>query len=427
MRKVIILTVLLISATQILISQSAGEDRLQYIDKFKRIAVREMERTGIPASIKLAQAILESDGGRSYLARKGNNHFGIKCGNDWSGRKVYREDDDYDENGRKIKSCFRRFRNAEDSYIAHSEFLRDPKKSQRYGFLFLIDPSDYRRWAYGLMRSGYATSPNYHQKLIDIIESYQLYQYDREAPGDIIPVDELLSGVQYINDVKYLVAETGDTPQDIANRTGTALRSVLKFNEKLFAADQDVPANTRVFLQQKRKSFRGRDKWHYVREGESMFDISQEYGVRLDKLYKRNRMSEGMEPMAGERIAIRGSGPQPRLRSQATPTRPVITEPDDEIEMEPVPPPRPVVPPTTPTTPPPSNPSNNGSTPTTPSQPPVYVPSNPPTTSGQYHTVSPGDTLYNIARRYSLSVDQLKKLNNLSADVIKIGQQLRVQ
>lgn len=135
----------------------SANDRLDYIARYKDIAIREMERAGIPASIKLAQALLESDAGNSYLARKANNHFGIKCGAAWDGKKFYRLDDDYDDKGNRVKSCFRAYKDAEDSFIAHSEFLRDPAKEYRYGFLFRIDPTDYKRWATGLKKR--ATPP----------------------------------------------------------------------------------------------------------------------------------------------------------------------------------------------------------------------------------------------------------------------------
>ncbi|MEM9261275.1 MAG: glucosaminidase domain-containing protein, partial [Bacteroidota bacterium] len=161
-------------------------DQERYIKRYKDIAIREMERSGVPASIKLAQGILESDSGKSRLASAANNHFGIKCGSQWKGEEYYKRDDDYDDNGQLIKSCFRKYRNPDASYVAHSEFLRDPAKSFRYGFLFRLDPTDYRGWAEGLRRAGYATNPRYPQLLISIIERYNLQQYD--APGAVDPV-----------------------------------------------------------------------------------------------------------------------------------------------------------------------------------------------------------------------------------------------
>ena len=150
----------------------------EYITTYSKIAIDEMNRTGIPASIKLAQGLLESNIGASPLCTEANNHFGIKCGNQWTGKEMYREDDDYGVNGTLTKSCFRVFDSALDSYIAHSEFIMNPAKEFRYGFLFSIPVSDYSSWAFGLQSAGYATDPEYGNKLIRIISKYELYQYD---------------------------------------------------------------------------------------------------------------------------------------------------------------------------------------------------------------------------------------------------------
>ena len=178
--------ILLIILGAVIFSSVQAEDsksRESYIKKFKKIAISEMERTGVPASIKLAQGILESNAGQSTLARKANNHFGIKCGSTWTGKTYYRKDDDFDENGNLVESCFRAYRNAKSSFIAHSEFLADPRKRYRYGFLFQLNPRDYKAWARGLKRAGYATSPTYAEKLISIIETYDLDQYDGSTPN----------------------------------------------------------------------------------------------------------------------------------------------------------------------------------------------------------------------------------------------------
>ena len=149
-----------------------------YIRTYADIAVEEMKRTGIPASIKLAQGLLESSIGMSPLCTEANNHFGIKCGNEWTGREMYREDDDYGLNDVLTKSCFRVFDSGHDSYIAHSEFIMNPVKAFRYGFLFSIPTDDYQSWARGLQSAGYATDPEYANKLINLINRHQLYQYD---------------------------------------------------------------------------------------------------------------------------------------------------------------------------------------------------------------------------------------------------------
>lgn len=156
-------------------SQSSAED---YIQVYSDIAVTEMQRTGIPASIKLAQGLLESSIGNSPLCTEANNHFGIKCGNEWTGKEMYREDDDYGVNNVLTKSCFRVFESGHESYLAHSEFIMNPLKEYRYGFLFNIPFDDYQSWARGLQSAGYATDPDYANKLIDLINRFQLYQYD---------------------------------------------------------------------------------------------------------------------------------------------------------------------------------------------------------------------------------------------------------
>jgi flagellum-specific peptidoglycan hydrolase FlgJ/LysM repeat protein len=160
--------------------------RLNYVDRFKAIAVREMERTGVPASIKLAQGLLESDAGRSTLANQANNHFGVKCHSDWQGGRYYKEDDDYDPVTKELlKSCFRVYKNADESFVEHSEFLRDPRKATRYGWLFQLPRTDYVAWANGLEKSGYATATTYSEKLIKIIEDYQLAQFDGLTSGEL--------------------------------------------------------------------------------------------------------------------------------------------------------------------------------------------------------------------------------------------------
>lgn len=311
MRKVLIALFCHLFCFSFLLGQ--GGDRYAYIDKYKDIAIAEMERSGVPASIKLAQGILESNAGNSYLARKANNHFGMKCGSQWEGKKVYREDDDYDANGRLIKSCFRAYKSAEGSYIAHSDFLRDPRKERRYGFLFRLDPYDYKRWAHGLKMAGYATSATYAEKLISVIETYELYKYDRMNKLEVIADNpqteagqEKAQGVVRQNDVKLVLARPGETPNDIAVRTGNSVKSILKWNEGLKGAKQRLQEDTPVYIQPKRRNYRGREKYHYVKAGESLYDIGQLYGVRVKNLAKRNRLPKGANPAVGTKIKLRG-------------------------------------------------------------------------------------------------------------------------
>lgn len=466
------------------ITQAQSNTHLEYIDRYKEIAIREMERAGIPASIKLAQGLLESGAGTSNLARRANNHFGIKCGSNWDGKTYYRKDDDYDDRGELIESCFRDYKNPESSYIAHSEFLRDPKKQYRYGFLFRLDPTDYKAWARGLKRAGYATSATYSIKLIDIIERYELHRYDKLtttgviAGGEEIPQlgeeDDVVTtpGVIFTNnDVDYMLAREGETLNDIALRTRKDLSDLLSYNNQQYRRDEPLEAGTVVYLQPKRNSFRGRREWHYVKEGETMFSISQIYGIDLGRLYRRNKLDKGQMPAVGERVKIRGwnvSDP-PKLQREVTsrpseeeedeafkiPLPPLDDEVDpivigdeeenfdvddgfnlgDEDYLDPVTPIRPPGGNTGGNTQPDPNTGNNDR----PYEPPVTDddfdedpfdegPTDPePTPSKRLHTVVKGDTLYNISRRYGLSVAELKALNGLTNNTIYIGQQLKVK
>jgi flagellum-specific peptidoglycan hydrolase FlgJ len=155
------------------------QQALSYIERHKALAIKEMERTGIPASIKLAQALVESQAGTSDLALRSNNHFGIKCGAGWRGGTYYSWDDD------PQMSCFRVYSSIRESYIAHSNFLSNPDKNSRYGFLFRLNKKDYRAWAHGLQTAGYATDPSYAQRLIQTIERYELYRFDRVINNNI--------------------------------------------------------------------------------------------------------------------------------------------------------------------------------------------------------------------------------------------------
>ena len=420
MIKKISLAVLVFSITAIA-AMGQSSAYYDYIEKYKKIAIREMERAGIPASIKLAQALLESNAGRSELARKANNHFGMKCGGSWKGKTYHKKDDDYDEFGNLKKSCFRKYRRAKDSYIAHSEFLRDPRKAHRYGFLFRIRTTDYKRWARGLKRSGYATAGNYDTKLINIIETYQLYQYDRlgDSPFPDRPDEETIAGLDLrkINDIKVVVAKNNISPMEIARKAGISIRTLKKYNEQLPEIDKPLPDGYRIFLQPKRLRFRGKKKWHYVKEGETMFFISQEYGIRLRKLYRRNRMPEGSEPQPDERIKLRGwkikKGERPRLTTEPVPEKvPVIIDDDGEFMNEDITPQNPPAPTTT-------------QPPTTTRPNPTPTPPSP--AAGGYYTVVKGDTLYSISRRFGLTVSQLMELNNLSSTALRIGQVLKVK
>ena len=415
-----------------------------YIERFRRIAMQEMERAGVPASIKLAQGILESNSGKSYLARTAKNHFGIKCGSNWNGDKVYREDDDYDDRGRLTKSCFRQYRNADASYVAHSEFLRDPRKSFRYGFLFRLEPTDYKAWARGLRKSGYATNPRYPELLITLIERHRLYQYDvpgATTPVNIeVPVEEAITGILQQNDVSYFVSEAPLTVQQIAQQVDLSVRRLLDYNEGLVAGNQRVDSKERIYLQRKRRSYRGGERYHTVMAGETLYDIAQRYGIRLRNLARRNRIGEQADPATGEQIKLRGSRVRtaPRLESTSSIRPPVI----DVAPATPADRPAPTAPPAaedddgfldmgepiSPNTPVPEPAPRPVAVPEQPViVPPAQTPTTSPSPTAGYHAVQPGDTLYGISRKYGVSVDELKRLNALNGNTISVGQQLRIR
>ncbi len=404
-------------ATASIFAQSS--DFLAYIEQYKKIAVSEMDRAGIPASIKLAQALLESNAGKSELARKANNHFGIKCHSDWTGKTYELKDDDYDQFGNLIKSCFRQYRDVEDSFIAHSEFLRDPKKANRYGFLFRLDVTDYKRWAKGLKSSGYATAGNYDGLLIKIIETYKLYQYDRLSTdnfpdGRPTKDKDFIAGLDLrrVNDVRVIFAKNNVTVAEISEKAKVSVKRLERYNEKLPEVTSPLSDDTRIFIQPKRCRARGGSKWHYVKEGETIFDISQFYGVKAKRIHRRNRVPDDTEVQTNQRLKLRGfnirKGDRPRLVTEPKPTQtmPPLLPDDGFMQDDDVAP--------FPTTDNPDTPTTN---PTTPDQPAGAV----------FHTVEKGDTLYNVSRRYGLTVDALKKLNNMTSDTISIGQKLRVK
>ncbi|GJM35138.1 MAG: hypothetical protein DHS20C18_41390 [Saprospiraceae bacterium] len=339
LKKLLIFSLTILSAQMV---WTQNQDFIRYVEKYKDIAIQEMERAGIPASIKLAQGILESNAGKSELARKGNNHFGIKCGNDWKGKKVFRKDDDYNEEGQLVESCFRSYKSVDACYVAHSEFLRDPKKAYRYGFLFRLNPRDYKRWAIGLKQAGYATSATYSEKLIDLIELYELHKYDDMSTIDLeTPASEIVAGILTNNDVKYVRSESNETLADIARRTDVALRNLLKYNELSTDANQKLAEGEQIYIQPKRNAYRGKEQYHYVEKGQNMLYISQRYGVKVSKLYHRNRMPDNTQPAPNERIKLRGCKVKtsPKLmrdykESDEPPMPELILDETDEGEME---------------------------------------------------------------------------------------------
>jgi GR25 family glycosyltransferase involved in LPS biosynthesis len=268
----------------------AQSRRQTYIDTYKDIAIREMKIYNIPASITLAQGILESGDGQSRLATKANNHFGIKCHNGWTGGRIYHDDD-------KKGECFRKYKHAEESFRDHSEFL---STRSRYASLFELDRTDYRAWAKGLQKAGYATSKTYASTLIKLIQQNELHQYDLQAlDGDLLAEERI---VTLPNKSKYVVLEEGENLEDLSNTFNRSVKKLLHYNDLTYEAN--VTPGDRIYIRAKKSQ--GSNKYYKVKSGDTMHSISQREGITLERLYWRNRKPVGWQPRQGETIRLRG-------------------------------------------------------------------------------------------------------------------------
>ena len=343
--KIMLLGIVLLAAVLPSVAQTSANGII-YVNTYKAIAMAEEQRSGIPAAIILAQGLHESEAGMSELCKQSNNHFGIKCKDDWKGGVVYHDDDARQE-------CFRSYARAEDSYRDHTDFLQH---GSRYAFLFELDPTDYEGWAYGLKKAGYATNIRYSQILIKLIKDYNLQQYSLIALGKLKPEDEVVltmpgvpsvaaiapaaadsSGGQagagvatggqqgaavvvqevvypegefMINRTRVVYARSGVSLLSIAGQYDIPLGRLLEFNDM---KEEDVLVRGQlIFLQRKRRT--GSIEYHVVRVGESLYDICQAEGVRFEDMLEMNQLTPGVQPAAGERIYLQGSAPsRPRL------------------------------------------------------------------------------------------------------------------
>jgi LysM repeat protein len=421
----------------------------KYIAAYKDLAIQEMQRTGVPASIKLAQGIHETLAGTSDLVKKSNNHFGIKCKDTWTGASVRHTDDRKNE-------CFRKYNSAEDSYRDHSDFLRN---STRYSFLFELDPTDYAGWAYGLKKAGYATNPKYSQLLIKLIEDYNLQEYTLIALGKtpaadikfsktnapaVIPdqpavasstsvnkeetknqtaasqKDGLLNlnitnkepvlsskqnslpstrevqtaypaGVFKINDTKVIFSRQGTPFLAIAQQYNIALNLLFEFND--LKETEQLDKDQLIFLQRKRKT--GNNEFHTVQYGETLYDIAQNEAIRLESLLELNRLSGDAQPAVGETLYLRTKAPaMPRLALKENYT----LNPDMSELM-----------------------NNPGSVNNIKKQERQSL-------SAKYitYTVKPKDNLWTISQKYKVKIDDLVKWNDLPGKELKRGQQLKI-
>lgn len=307
--------------------------REEYIEEYAPLAVEAQEEYGIPASITLAQGILESDNGNSRLATEGNNHFGIKCKSDWKGRKMYHDDDELDE-------CFRAYRTAEESYEDHSIFL---STGQRYASLFDLEITDYEGWAHGLKAAGYATNPAYAERLIKIINDNKLYKYDDpstrrggEKPGVttaevvVAPAPVLYRppreyyqwsegidpdnytvalssvggyGILINNSTRYIVAREGDTLRKLAHSTGISAGRLRRLNN--MERGDEVAEGDIIYIEEKPHNYFGEQTIYIVAVGDSLASISQRFGVSVKGLKRMNKaVLGGEEPYPGEELRL---------------------------------------------------------------------------------------------------------------------------
>lgn len=276
----------------------------RYIKEYANLAIEHQKKYKIPASITLSQALLESGAGLSTLAKQSNNHFGIKCHSDWKGGRSYHDDDLKGE-------CFRKYKRVSDSYDDHSRFLSE---RSRYASLFKLNIRDYKGWSRGLQKCGYATDRAYANKLIKIIEDYELYRYDYKKGGAVVSErsreqkntsteTKLNRQVYKTHGLIYVVATNFDSYEQIAQDTGFKLKKLTKYNE--VPEDYPLQKGDIVYLQKKKSKADKPYYEHVVQIGESMHDISQRYGMKLKNLYKLNHKSEEYVPIEGDVLRLR--------------------------------------------------------------------------------------------------------------------------
>ena len=348
--------------------------RDQYIKKYQNMAIREMHRAGVPASITMAQGILESSDGNSRLARLGNNHFGIKCKSDWKGKSMLADDDAPDE-------CFRAYNSPEESYKDHSQFLRS---NWRYHELFELDITDYKGWAKGLRKAGYATNKSYHTILINLIERHELYKLDLMSPDPLATKPLVLQ-----NDVPVVYAEKDETLESIADENDLSNRQIYKYND--LEKGQTIKEGDIVYLKPKRR--RGSEKYHTLKEGETMYMISQQYGIKLKHLYRRNRLEMGVEPVNGTQLYMKGK----RKKADSVEVK-SVEEAEKVVEQF-------------------VNPHS------------VEIEKAPPIEKElidlpPYHVVEKGDNIYRIAEKYHVFEEDLLRWNKISALQLTLGRKI---
>lgn len=318
MKKIILFTALFAFCVSVGFGQNLSRE--EYIEKYKDAAMKSMREFKIPASITLAQALLESSNGNSDLAKRSNNHFGIKCHSTWEGKRTYHDDDARQE-------CFRVYKDVYDSYADHAAFLQ----RARYAKLFELDIDDYKGWAKGLREAGYATNPRYPQLLIKIIEENELHKIDEEVlsggkldkkskknrkeqgsdQDDKEEFDEvLLSDKPKIkrtaNKVKYTLAPEEQSVDDVAHLMEMGRWQIKSYND--VEEDYVFKEGERIYLTPKR--YKGNEKYHTVKEGEDLWDIAQEHAIKYGALRRKNRLPKGKQPNPGDKLYLQKKRPK---------------------------------------------------------------------------------------------------------------------
>ena len=307
MKKILLSTFATLLIISSLTAQSRNPKYEAYIEKYSDFAIQCQNEHHIPASITLAQGILESGAGESSLAKECNNHFGIKCGSEWYGRSTRKDDD-------RPNECFRCYKSVKESYNDHAAFL----KRQRYAFLYDYKITDYKSWAHGLKQAGYATDPSYPQKLINIIETYKLYEFDtqgnKQTGGETkrkeqikkdsnLAEDKLFGYVEIVNNgVRCYKLITDDSFKNISKATGISIKRLLYYND--LPSEVELYRDDYVYLAKKRATTKKRKPMHKVSAGESMHSIAQEYGITLKALYKLNDLEYGTPAKVGMKLKL---------------------------------------------------------------------------------------------------------------------------
>lgn len=377
--KKIFLCILSMYFITIVFSQKITKE--EYIQAYKDFAIREMKRMGVPAAITLAQGILETENGNSILVKKSNNHFGIKCKSSWTAEGVSHDDD-------ALGECFRTYKNAEGSYRDHSNYLRG---NDRYAFLFKLDPRDYKGWAYGLKKAGYATNPRYPEILIKNIEENNLQQYTMVAIKDVPffdaskyqsdPEEKAFKAIVKseesftqpanikekitINGSQAIYETQGRSLLAIATENNINLNKLLEYND----LDKDGLLQEDQFIFLEKKPREGDKDFYIVQKSETLYDVAQKNGIRLQNLYEYNNLKGDEKIFAGSRLNLKAAIKEEPVIVKNLAAKPAIVK---------------------------------------------------------TYSVQPKEGLYAISKKYGVTIAQLKEWNNLPDDNLKVGQQLIV-